>query len=143
MNNDNKCPVTGISEPEMSSASKCPVMGGTGKVSADSGTSSQDWWPNQLNLKILHQNPPTGNPMGAEFNYAEKFKELDLVTKKARQTTSPIIDVPGLQFECRIVHKSAMDPQFLSEDYTSLYPEKDYHTLYFGEILECYECFQC
>jgi flavin reductase (DIM6/NTAB) family NADH-FMN oxidoreductase RutF len=73
----------------------------------------------------------------------DKFKELGLVTKTARQTTSPIIDVPGLQFECRIVHKSAMDPQFLSEDYTSFYPEKDYHTLYFGEILECYECFQC
>jgi len=69
----------------------------------------------------------------------DKFKELGLKTKKANQTTSPIIDVPGLHFECRIVHKSAMDPRFLSEDYDSFYPEKDYHTLYFGEILECYE----
>lgn len=69
----------------------------------------------------------------------DKFKELGLEIKKARQTTSPIIDVPGLHFECRIVHKSAMDPQFLDETYQGFYPEKDYHTLYFGEILECYE----
>ncbi len=69
----------------------------------------------------------------------DKFKALGLETKKAQQTTSPIIDVSGLHIECRIVHKSAMDPQFLSEDYKSFYPEKDYHTLYFGEILECYE----
>ena len=69
----------------------------------------------------------------------DKFKELGLETKKAQQTTSPIIDVAGLHIECRIVHKSAMDPQFLSENYNSLYPEKDYHTPYYGEILECYE----
>lgn len=69
----------------------------------------------------------------------DKFKELGLATKKSLKTTSPIIDVPGLHFECRIVHKSAMDPHFLSEDYEPFYPEKDYHTLYFGEILECYE----
>ena len=69
----------------------------------------------------------------------DKFKELGLVIKKAQQTTSPIIDVPGLHFECRIVHKSAMDPKFLDDGYQSFYPEKDYHTLYFGEILECYE----
>ena len=40
--------------------------------------SNRDWWPNQLNLRILHQNSPKGNPMGEEFNYAEEFKKLDL-----------------------------------------------------------------
>ena len=42
------------------------------------GTSNQDWWPHQLNLKILHQHSSLSNPMGAEFNYAEEFKKLDL-----------------------------------------------------------------
>ena len=42
------------------------------------GTSKQDWWPNQLNLKILHQHSSLSNPMGNEYNYAEEFKKLDL-----------------------------------------------------------------
>ena len=42
------------------------------------GTSNRDWWPNQLNLKILHQHSSLSNPMGDEFNYAEEFKKLDL-----------------------------------------------------------------
>ena len=41
------------------------------------GTSSRDWWPHQLNLKMLHQNPPAANPLGEDFNYAEEFKKLD------------------------------------------------------------------
>lgn len=45
---------------------------------AGGGTTNRDWWPNQLNLKILHQNPVMRNPMGEEFNYAEEFKKLDL-----------------------------------------------------------------
>jgi catalase-peroxidase len=45
---------------------------------AHGGRSNQDWWPNQLNLKPLHHNPPARDPMGAEFNYAEEFKSLDL-----------------------------------------------------------------
>ena len=44
--------------------------------------SNQDWWPNQLNLKVLHQHSPLSNPMGEEFNYAEEFKKLDLVAVK-------------------------------------------------------------
>jgi len=52
---------------------KCPFPG-----QAHSGRSNRDWWPNQVNLKVLHQNPPARNPMGAEFNYAEAFKSLDL-----------------------------------------------------------------
>jgi catalase-peroxidase len=46
------------------------------------GTSNRDWWPNQLNLKVLHQNSPLSNPMGAEFNYAEEFNKLDLEALK-------------------------------------------------------------
>jgi catalase-peroxidase len=46
------------------------------------GTSNQDWWPNQLNLKILHQHCSLSNPMGKEFNYAEEFKKLDLQAVK-------------------------------------------------------------
>ncbi len=62
----------------MNEDSKCPVTGGSDKPNAGSGTSNQDWWPNQLNLKILHQNSSMSNPMDEEFNYAEEFKKLDL-----------------------------------------------------------------
>jgi catalase-peroxidase len=51
-------------------------------TSGDRGTSNQDWWPNQLNLKVLHQHSPLSNPMGKEFNYAEEFKKLDLEAVK-------------------------------------------------------------
>jgi len=57
-----------------SETSQCPV---TGKTPTASG-GNKDWWPNQLNLKMLHQDPPAGNPMGEDFNYAEAFKTLDL-----------------------------------------------------------------
>ena len=67
---------------EMNKDNKCPVTGGVDKPTASSGTSNRDWWPNQLNLKVLHQNPPLGNPMGEEFNYAEEFRKLDLEAVK-------------------------------------------------------------
>ncbi|HEU65421.1 MAG TPA: catalase/peroxidase HPI, partial [Chloroflexi bacterium] len=51
-------------------------------TAAGGGTSIRDWWPNQLNLKILHQNSHLSNPMGEEFNYAEEFKKLDLAAVK-------------------------------------------------------------
>ena len=66
----------------MNKDNKCPVTGGVDKPTASSGTSNRDWWPNQLNLKVLHQNPPLGNPMGEEFNYAEEFRKLDLEAVK-------------------------------------------------------------
>ncbi len=66
----------------MSDASKCPVTGKTGKQVAGSGTSNRDWWPNQLNLHILHQHSALCNPMGEVFNYAEEFKSLDLEALK-------------------------------------------------------------
>ncbi len=66
----------------MNEDSKWPVTGGTNNPSAGSVTSNRDWWPNQLNLKILHQNSHMSNPMGEEFNYAEEFKKLDLEALK-------------------------------------------------------------
>ena len=57
---------------------KCPVTGKTRSVISGGGTSNKDWWPNQLNLKILHQNSDLSNPMGADFKYSEEFKKLDL-----------------------------------------------------------------
>ncbi len=66
----------------MSEESKCPVTGRTKKTTSGSGTSNRDWWPNQLNLKILHQHSAKSNPMGEGFNYAEEFKKLDLEALK-------------------------------------------------------------
>ncbi len=66
----------------MNEDSKCPVTGETRKRATGRGASNRDWWPNQLNLKILHQNSPMSNPMGKEFNYAEEFKKLDLEALK-------------------------------------------------------------
>ncbi len=61
----------------MNDDSKCPVTGRTSKPIAGGGTSNRDWWPNQLNLGILHQNSPMSNPMDEAFNYVEEFKKLD------------------------------------------------------------------
>ena len=60
-----------------------PGVGMIDKPTASRGTANRDWWPNQLNLKILHQNPPALNPMGETFRYAEAFKTLDLKAVKA------------------------------------------------------------
>ncbi len=66
----------------MNEESKCPVTGHTGMAAAGKGTSNRDWWPNQLNLGILHQHAPASNPMGQEFDYAEEFKKLNLTALK-------------------------------------------------------------
>ena len=66
----------------MSENCKCPVTGRGGSSVAGGGTSNRDWWPNQLNLKILHQHSNLGNPMGGDFIYAEEFKKLDLQAVK-------------------------------------------------------------
>ncbi len=58
---------------------ECPVMGGNSYRKTTAGAwSSEDWWPERLNLEILHQNAPMINPLGAEFNYAEEFEQLDV-----------------------------------------------------------------
>jgi catalase-peroxidase len=66
----------------MTDESKCPVTGRSGNPIAGGGTSNRDWWPNQLNLKILHQHDSKSNPMGEKFNYTEEFKKLDLQAVK-------------------------------------------------------------
>jgi flavin reductase (DIM6/NTAB) family NADH-FMN oxidoreductase RutF len=70
----------------------------------------------------------------------DKFKMGNLETSKGSKVVSPIIKVPGYHYECKIVYKSAMNPAYLDKNYAaSLYPQKDYHTLYFGELMACYE----
>lgn len=66
----------------MSDEKRCPVTGRTSSQVAGSGTSNKDWWPNQLNLNILHQHSAKSDPMGKEFDYAEEFKKLDLESLK-------------------------------------------------------------
>src|SRR5881296_1722756 len=61
----------------MSTEAKCPFT-----HTAGGGPSNRDWWPNQLNLKILHQHSPLSDPMGKSFNYAKEFKSLDLAAVK-------------------------------------------------------------
>ncbi|MEZ2126413.1 MULTISPECIES: catalase/peroxidase HPI [unclassified Sinorhizobium] len=60
-------------------AGKCPVVHGH---TSPAGRTNRDWWPNQLNLKLLHQNSSLSDPMGKDFNYAEEFKKLDLAALK-------------------------------------------------------------
>ena len=62
----------------MSNETKCPVTGVALKHATAGAPTNADWWPNQLNLKILHKHCPLSNPMGAGFNYAKEFKSLDL-----------------------------------------------------------------
>jgi flavin reductase (DIM6/NTAB) family NADH-FMN oxidoreductase RutF len=70
----------------------------------------------------------------------DKFKMCNLETVRGSRVVSPIIKTPGHHYECKIIYKSAMNPAYLDKNYeANLYPQKDYHTLYFGEILACYE----
>ncbi|MGG4498658.1 catalase/peroxidase HPI [Brevibacillus reuszeri] len=61
---------------------KCPVHHGGATSHKSSGTSNRDWWPNQLNLNILHQHDRKSDPMGEEFHYAEEFKKVDYAALK-------------------------------------------------------------
>ena len=60
----------------------CPVTGAAHRHTSAGALSNADWWPNQLNLKILHQNSPLSDPMGEDFDYAEAFNSLDLEAVK-------------------------------------------------------------
>jgi catalase-peroxidase len=62
----------------MTNESKCPFSGGVKQNMQAGAQANANWWPNQLNLKILNQNSPLPNPMEKSFNYAEEFKSLDL-----------------------------------------------------------------
>ena len=75
-----------IKAEKIEKTSMCPVMGDVNPASARhtaaGSMSNRDWWPNQLNLRILHQNSSKGNPMGERFDYAKEFQKLDLVGVK-------------------------------------------------------------
>ena len=66
-------------------AARCPVIGHAASVTRTTsagGMTNGDWWPNQINLDILHQNAPAGNPLGGGFDYAVAFEQLDLAAVK-------------------------------------------------------------
>jgi catalase-peroxidase len=70
--------VPGNQEQDLSNGAKCPVSGGARRHTLTGAPTNADWWPNQLNLKILQQHSPLSDPMGKKFNYAKEFKSLDL-----------------------------------------------------------------
>jgi flavin reductase (DIM6/NTAB) family NADH-FMN oxidoreductase RutF len=77
-----------------------------------------------------------GTQSGRDY---DKFKECNLPVAPGQRVNSPIINVPGLHYENKIVYKSAMGPTLLSPELArELYADGDYHTLYFGEIVDCY-----
>ena len=78
METTTKCPVTGATM----TASTDETAHATARQTAAGNVSNRAWWPNQLNLQILHQNSPKGNPMGEEFDYAAEFQKLDLAALK-------------------------------------------------------------
>jgi len=71
-----KCPITGLGGDAGATDASAPAPTRAG------APTNADWWPNQLDLRVLHQNPPAGNPMGADFDYAAEFAKLDLPTLK-------------------------------------------------------------
>lgn len=71
--------------------------------------------------------------------HCDKFKECNLELVSAQTVSSPVIKIPAIQFECEIVYKTAMDPKHLVPAYDAIYPQKDYHTIYYGEIKKCYK----
>jgi flavin reductase (DIM6/NTAB) family NADH-FMN oxidoreductase RutF len=88
---------------------------------------------------------PTGN-MQKEINFCgtksgrdlDKFKECQIATAKAQKVSTPVLKIAGYHYECRIVYKTPMEPRTMAKDLELIYPAKDYHTLYFGEIEACY-----
>ena len=79
-----KCPVTGLTYAMHTDAAEKPASDEkTGAIMATvDGYRNQDWWPNQLDLRVLHQNSTKSNPMGPDFNYADEFNQLDLEAVK-------------------------------------------------------------
>ena len=77
-----------------------------------------------------------GTKSGRDY---DKFEELDLPVAQSQRVSTPIINVPGLHYEAKIIYKSAMVPAYLDRELDAdVYPARDYHTLYFGEIVDCY-----
>jgi len=85
---------------------------------------------------MAHELDFCGTRSGRDY---DKLKECHLSVAPAQRVSTPIIHLPGLHYENRIVYKSAMDPAFISPELDrDLYAAGDYHTLYFGEIVDCY-----
>ena len=76
---DNQSPQTAKPDGAAPDIAKCPVLGGAAGAAP---YREKDWWPNQLNLDVLHKHSPKGNPLGEDFNYAEEFKKVDLEAVK-------------------------------------------------------------
>jgi flavin reductase (DIM6/NTAB) family NADH-FMN oxidoreductase RutF len=77
-----------------------------------------------------------GTQSGRDY---DKFEECNLPVALAQKVSTPIIQVPGLHYECQIIYTSAMAPAFFSRELDeNIYPARDYHTLYFGHIVDCY-----
>ena len=78
-----------------------------------------------------------GTKSGRNF---DKFKECNLTIIPAQEIDTPIINISGFHYECKIVYKSEMNPDFLCKEYREdVYTDNDYHTFYFGEIVACYK----
>ncbi len=69
----------------------------------------------------------------------DKYEACKLKVAEAQRTLSPIVETPGIHIECKIRLKAPMEPKYLDKTFQKLYPARDYHTLYFGEIVACYE----
>ncbi|MGQ9694439.1 MAG: flavin reductase family protein [Thermodesulfobacteriota bacterium] len=76
-----------------------------------------------------------GSKSGRQF---DKFKECALPTIDTNIVESPLLNIPGYHYQCRLIYKSPLEPHFLAQDLMPIYPTQDYHTLYFGEILAGY-----
>lgn len=74
----------------------------------------------------------------ASGRVCDKLQKCNLEVNPGKKTHSPVIAIPGIHIECSIVYKSAIDPENMIEAYTEMYPKKDFHTMYFGEIIEVY-----
>ena len=68
----------------------------------------------------------------------DKFKEAGLTALTAKAVASPVVEVEGIHYECKQLLREAMSPDLMASELLSFYPEQDYHSLYFGEVLTCY-----
>jgi len=89
-----------------------------------------------------------GDDLGEALNFCgtksgrdvDKFKECKLSVIPAQKVNTPIINISGFHYECKIVYKSKMNADFLCKEYKeNVYADNDYHTFYFGEIVACYK----
>lgn len=69
----------------------------------------------------------------------DKFTECNLETIPARASKTPVINIPGIHYECRIILRSPIQPALMDKELEKLYSNNDYHTMYYGEILNCYQ----